>query len=37
MFYLMMHWTFYLWLYGKGPLRYREVKPAATTWATLSD
>ena len=23
--------------YGKGPLRYWERKPAAATWATLSD
>ena len=26
--------TFYLWLYGKGPFRQRERKPAAATWAT---
>ena len=34
--------TFYLRLYGighmvKGPLIQRERKPAAATWATLSD
>ena len=29
--------TFYLWTYGKGPLRYRERTPAAATWATLSN
>ena len=23
--------------YDKGPLRYQERKPAAATWATLSD
>ena len=29
--------TFYLRLYGIRPLRYPEKKPAAATWATLSD
>ena len=29
--------TFYLWLYGKEPLRKQERKPAAATWAALSD
>ena len=29
--------TFYLSYYGKGPFRYREWKPTATTWSTLSD
>ena len=33
--------TFYLVIwrqtYGKGPFRYRERKPVAATWASLSD
>ena len=31
MFYLTTHNTFYLRLYGKGPFRQQERKPAATT------
>ena len=42
MFALMMHSTHFIYGYmvleiGKGPFIYRERKPAATTWATLSD
>ena len=42
MIYLTTHKTHLftvIWLhtYGKGPFRERERKPAAATWATLSD
>ena len=43
MFYLTTHSTHFIYdymasdVYGKGPLRYRERKPAAATWATLSN
>ena len=42
MFYLTTHSTHLvtvIWrrTYGKGPFRKRERKPAAATWATLSD
>ena len=33
-FYLQVIWRR---IYGKGPLRMRERKPTAATWATLSD
>ena len=41
MFYLTTHSTplvNVIWrrTYGKGPFRYRERKPAAATWATIS-
>ena len=28
---------YYVGHYGKGPIRWQERKPAAATWATLSD
>ena len=40
MFYLMTHSTHFndtLTTYGKGPFRLGERKPAAATWATLSN
>ena len=41
MFYLTTHTTHFIYsymaLYGKGPFRKRQKKPAAATWATLSD
>ena len=44
MFYLTTHLTHFIQgymgsriNYGKAPLKYRERKPAAATWATLSD
>ena len=42
MIYLMTHSTHFIYdyigqTYGKGPLRERERKPAAATWATISD
>ena len=42
MLYLTTHATHFIYGYmasdyGKGPLRQRERKPSAATWATLSD